>query len=134
MQQKKILNEYDSTKKMLYTLRKLNGLIVENELGAEQPNAQQADANQVEDQQNQDPLGPEDAAATAEQKNDFVVINDVEVKLLSSDSADMQLTDEQKTSISNLGGNTNFLFLKSIFSLNTIDVILSGNFKIFASK
>ena len=46
--QKKLIIGYDETKKMLNTLRKLNGLIVENELGSEQPNAQQADANQVD--------------------------------------------------------------------------------------
>lgn len=95
MQQKKLLNEYDSTKKMLNTLRKLNGLIVENEIGAEQP----------QQQQQQDPLGPEDATATKEQNSDFVVINDVEVKLLSTDSMDLKLTDEQKTAISNLIDN-----------------------------
>ena len=94
MHQKKLLNEYDSTKKMLNTLRKLNGLIVENEMGSEQPQQQQ-----------QDPLGTEDAVSTKEQDSDFVVINNVEVKLLSTDSMDLKLTDEQKTSISNLIDN-----------------------------
>jgi hypothetical protein len=92
MQQKKLLNEYDSTKKMLNTLRKLNGLIVENEIGGEQP-------------QQQDSMGPEEAVATKEQDSDFVVINNVEVKLLSTDKTDLKLTDEQKTSISNLIDN-----------------------------
>jgi hypothetical protein len=92
MQEKKLLNEYDSTKKMLNTLRKINGLITENEIGAEQPQqtGQMATQNDV---------------STKEQESDFVVINDVEVKMLSTDKSDMKLAEDQKTSISNLIDN-----------------------------
>jgi hypothetical protein len=92
MQEKKLLNEYDSTKKMLNTLRKINGLLTENEIGAEQPL-----------QQGQ--MGSQNAVSTKEQQSDFVVINDVEVKILSTDKADMNLDEDQKTSISNLIDN-----------------------------
>ena len=68
MQEKKLLNEYDSTKKMLNTLRKINGLLTENEIGAEQP-------------QQQVQMGLQNAVSTKEQESDFVVINDVEVKI-----------------------------------------------------
>ena len=43
--------------------------------------------------------------ATKEQKNDVIVINNVDVKLLSTDEADMQLNDNQKTTISTLIDN-----------------------------
>ena len=40
--------------------------------------------------------------ADQEQKNDVTVINNVDVKLLSSDQNDLKLTDQQKTAISEL--------------------------------
>jgi hypothetical protein len=40
-----------------------------------------------------------------QQESGFVVINDVEVKMLSSDEADMELSDEQKETISGLIDN-----------------------------
>ena len=43
--------------------------------------------------------------ATKEQKNDVIVINNVDVKLLSTDEADMELNDNQKTTISTLIDN-----------------------------
>lgn len=94
MQQKKLINEYDSTKKMLNVLRNFsNTVITENEIGSDQP------------QQNSETPAQENNVSDQPQKNDFVVINDVEVKLLSSDEADLELSDEQKTSISNLIDN-----------------------------
>ena len=81
---------YDDTKKMLNTLRKLN----ENKT-----------SNSVIKEQEEPTLGPEDAVATKEQKNDFIIINDVEVKLLSTDEMDMELKDDQKETISSLIDN-----------------------------
>ena len=81
------MSGYDDTKKMLNTLRKLNenrtfsNNILREEIETQQP-------------QNQEP-----------QEKDFTVINDVEVKLLSSDPADMNLLDDQKTAISTLIDN-----------------------------
>ena len=43
--------------------------------------------------------------ATKEQKDDIVVINDVDVKLLSTDEADMKIDENQKTAISTLIDN-----------------------------
>jgi hypothetical protein len=40
-----------------------------------------------------------------QQGKDFVVVNDVEVKMLSSDESDLELTDEQKEIISGLIDN-----------------------------
>lgn len=85
--QKKQISGYDDTKKMLNTLRKLNenrtsyGSLIEQS----QPQVPQ---------QSQEP-----------QEKDFTVINDVEVKLLSSDPNDMNLLDDQKTAISTLIDN-----------------------------
>lgn len=70
---------YDETKKMLKTLRQLTesiknkGVLKEQEMNNDAP---------VEDSVDN--------------------INDVDVKLISSDKSDMNLTDEQKTSISGL--------------------------------
>ena len=81
------MSGYDDTKKMLNTLRKLNenrtfsNKILKEEIETQQP-------------QNQEP-----------QEKDFTVINDVEVKLLSGDPADMNLLDDQKTAISTLIDN-----------------------------
>jgi hypothetical protein len=85
--QKKQMSGYDDTKKMLNTLRKLNenrtfsNNILREEIETQQP-------------QNQEP-----------QEKDFTVINDVEVKLISNDPADMNLLDDQKTAISTLIDN-----------------------------
>lgn len=87
---------YDQTKKMLNTLRNLNESKSSNRTLSEQVDPQTA--------QSQDPLGPEDQA-TKEHEKGFIVINDVEVKMLSSDDADLELTDEQKESISGLIDN-----------------------------
>ena len=43
--------------------------------------------------------------ASKEQKNDVTVINNVDVKLLSTDQTDMELNDNQKTTISTLIDN-----------------------------
>ena len=81
------MSGYDDTKKMLNTLRKLNenrafsNNILREEIETQQP-------------QNQEP-----------QEKDFTVINDVEVKLISNDPADMNLLDDQKTAISTLIDN-----------------------------
>lgn len=70
---------YDETKKMLNTLRKL-----------------------TESTRNIKPLTEQSVRDTTDVKDDVDVINDVDIKILSSDNADMKLTDEQKNSISGL--------------------------------
>jgi len=71
---------YDETKKMLNTLRKLNESISASKILREQ----------------------EEPTQSSNLQNDILVINDVEVKLMSSDTVDMKLMDDQKNSISNI--------------------------------
>ncbi len=97
MENKKLLNEYDTTKLMLNKLRKLNeNRLIENDFDFQQTGQ--------EPQQN-DSTGSEDTNATKEQNSDFIVINNVEVKILSTDSNDMEMREEQKVAISNLIDN-----------------------------
>lgn len=70
---------YDETKRMLNVLRNLN----------------------EENLYNTQQTAPE----TKNQLSDVLVINDVEVKLISSDKADMEITEEQKQAISQLIDN-----------------------------
>lgn len=73
-------NEYDQTRSMISTIRKLNESIKNNgKLIREQ-----------EEQQNTD------------LKDDFIIINDVEVKMLSTDEVDLELSNETKEMISNI--------------------------------
>lgn len=81
--------EYDVTKSMLKTIRTLTESKTSNR-----------SINEVEEFDSS--LSDE---ATKEQKNDVIVINDVDVKLLSTDQADMELNDNQKTTISTLIDN-----------------------------
>ena len=73
---------YDQTKKMLNTLRKLN-----------------EDTKSKSIIREQQEMKPE---VTQNIKNDIIVINNVDVKLNSSDNLDLKLTEEQKTAISNI--------------------------------
>jgi hypothetical protein len=91
--QKKQPSMYDQTKKMLNTLRNLN----------ESKFSSRTLSEQVETQ-SQPPMGDEENT-TQQQGKDFVVVNDVEVKMLSSDESDLELTDEQKEIISGLIDN-----------------------------
>lgn len=69
---------YDETKKMLDTLRRL-----------------------TESTKNAKIL-KEDISVNTETKDEIDVINDVDVKILSTDNMDMKLTEEQKNAISGL--------------------------------
>jgi hypothetical protein len=91
--QKKQPSMYDQTKKMLNTLRNLNESKFSSRTLSEQV-----------DTQSQPPMGDEENTPQ-QQGKDFVVVNDVEVKMLSSDEADLELTDEQKEAISGLIDN-----------------------------
>ena len=76
-------DEYDVTKNMLKTIRTLteskvsSNVINENQIGVQTP--------QVNNNTN-----------TENQKNDVDVVNDVDVKLLSSDQNDLKLTDQHE--------------------------------------
>ena len=89
--------EYDVTKNMLKTLRTLteskssNKSII-NEISQEQRNSNDQDI--YKDMGNSE--------SSENMNDDIMVINDVEVKLLSSDEADMSMNDQQKEVISTL--------------------------------
>lgn len=75
---------YDETKKMLNLMRKLN----------ENVSTKKTIREQIEQNAENNP--------NEKQKDDITVINDVDVKILSSDSADMQMSDEHKNAISGI--------------------------------
>ena len=81
------ISGYDDTKRMLNTIRRLN----ENRTSYKTLNEE---------------LEPEQSGIdtqSIEQDNDNVlVVNDTDIKLVSTDNADLELTEEQKTAISTL--------------------------------
>lgn len=85
-------NEYSITKKMLKTIRTLT--------------ESQVTKNVLNEEEGKDIYG-DYSRAKAEQniKDDITVVNDVDVKLLSSDKNDMGLDDKDKETISNLIDN-----------------------------
>jgi len=87
MQNKQTIN-YDQTKKMLNTLRKLN----ENKRTF-------GNILREDDQETQTMGGDTDT------EDDITVINDVDVKIISSDEMDMKMSEEDKNSISGLIDN-----------------------------
>jgi|688.fasta_scaffold255170_2 hypothetical protein len=88
MQKKMKTDEYDVTKNMLKTIRTLTeSKVSSNVINENQTEFQTPQVNTTNDEN---------------QKNDIDVINDVDVKLLSSDQNDLKLTDQQKTAISEL--------------------------------
>ena len=87
--QKKIKNEYDVTRNMLKTIRTLTESKTSNKT-----------INEIADFQS-----PEVDKAEDNLKNDIMVINDVEIKLNSSDDTDLTLQESEKTAISQLIDN-----------------------------
>lgn len=103
--QKKVISSYDDTKKMLNTLRKLNESRSSFKTLREQQEPTQDDVN---------------------------VINDVDVKLVSSDNADLQLADDQKNTISSLVDSfrdqvSQIADLKPGFTFNETQIRLDGS-------
>lgn len=85
---------YDGIKKMLNTMRNLNESVASTKKmisEGEEFAAPGEQDNQPQPEQQQD--------------TDFIVVNDVEVKLHSSDKADLVLSDEEKNAISQLIDN-----------------------------
>jgi hypothetical protein len=85
--EKRQITGYDDTKKMLNTLRKLNESRTSFNTLREQSEPQQSQIN------------PESSQTDGDE---VTVINDVDIKLVSSDSADLKLMEDQKTAISAL--------------------------------
>ena len=96
--QKKTNIGYDETKKMLDTLRKLN------ESRSSFRNLNEASQEQrISNDTPQSRIPNNDVDRDV--KDDFTVINDVEISFISSDNADMSLKDDQKNAISQLIDN-----------------------------
>ena len=103
--QKKIISSYDDTKKMLNTLRKLNETKLSFNTLREQEESTSDDIN---------------------------VINDVDVKLVSSDAVDLELTEDQKNTISELIDSfreqvSQIADLKPGFTFNETQIRLDGS-------
>ena len=86
--QKKTKNEYDVTRNMLKTIRTLTESKSHKNTINEQEQPNVSDANSV--------------GSNEEVKDNVTVINDVDVKILSSDDRDLELKEDQKNSISKL--------------------------------
>lgn len=100
---KKIMT-YDDTKRMLNMLRKLNESKTYNKILKE-------DTTDVQD--------------------DIMVVNNVDVKILSSDEMDLKLSDEEKTSLSGMIDNfksqvSNLVEFEPGFTISTEQVRLDG--------
>lgn len=100
---KMTLNEYDDTKKMLNILRNFKSPSKTNLTERRHDYAEQSSQQFLSNDQS----GSDEEAYDSDQpqendNNDVDVINDVDVKLISSDENDMVLTDEQKTAISGI--------------------------------
>ncbi len=124
-------NDYDFTKVMLKTLRTLN----ESKSGKSTMNEQVGLTGPSQEQRNSDSVPPSsnkpDEDVYDKVNDDITVINDVDVKLLSSDNADMKLTDEQQASISGLIDNfrqqvSQIVDLDPGFTINMDQIRLDG--------
>ena len=105
MNSKKPKNSYDETKKMLNVIRKIQsstkpqyGLLGEQDDLT--PEAKYI--NQSFETPEEQPSAPAPARVPGEEGSDFAVINDVEVVIHSEDPEDLELSDEEKGSISQL--------------------------------
>jgi len=108
MMQKKLVNQYDQDKKLLNKLRQLNESFyakkrsLTEQVGDTGPSQEQRNTNDTSTfVDNSDPSDK----AQEELNNNIMVINDVDVKINSTDKADMKLDDSQKTAISNMIDN-----------------------------
>jgi hypothetical protein len=90
--QKKIKTDYDVTKNMLKTIRTLTESVI---------NKKSLNENE-EPQQNVDFDSPDVDTSNQNVQNNITVINDVDVKMLSTDKRDMELKPEQEEVISKL--------------------------------
>jgi len=125
-------NDYDFTKVMLKTLRSLN----ESKSGKSTMNEQVGLTGPSQEQRNSDNATPQSFNKPEEDvydkvNDDITVINDVDVKLLSSDDSDLKLTDEQEKSISGLIDNfrqqvSQIVDLDPGFTINMDQIRLDG--------
>lgn len=115
--QNRQISGYDDTKKMLNTLRKLNESRMSSNTLREELETQQSSVN------------PE---STQNDGDEIDVINDVDIKMVSTDSADLTLMDDQKTTISGLIDSfrnevSQIADLKPGFTMNENQIRLDGS-------
>lgn len=102
----KKITEYDETKRMLNTLRRLN-----ESVATSHRLLREDDSSDVQD--------------------DLAVINGVDTKILSSDEQDMKFTDEEKTSLSSMIDNfkqqvSNLVDFEPGFTISSDQIRLDG--------
>jgi hypothetical protein len=85
-------NGYDETKKLLNKLRSFNY-------------TNKSTSQNIKEQVQPEVSEPVDTDVTQKQMDDITVINDVEVKILSPDQEDLEVTGEQKEAITQLIDN-----------------------------
>jgi hypothetical protein len=83
--QKKPKNSYDEIKGMLKTIRTIN--------------ESKTSINIIKEEEG------DETTSTNDEKSDVIVVNDVEVNLMSNDQSDMKLDEKQKTGISTMIDN-----------------------------
>ena len=111
--EKRQISGYDDTKRMLNTLRRLNESKMSSNILKEEFQQQQTNPTQTEN-------------------DDVLVINDVDVKLISTDSSDLSLMNDQKTSISSIIDSfrnevSQIADLKPGFTINETQIRLDGS-------
>lgn len=97
-------NEYDDTKDFLNKIRKITKNTAQDiREQLENPNPTLTDKYPSTQSQSQPPTQPtQQLSATSTEKEDFAVINNVEVVINSTDRADLKLEDDEKGKISQL--------------------------------
>jgi hypothetical protein len=118
---------YDETKKMLNKLRQLNEYNRPSKTLREQSEPQDTNGDTLSQK------------STDNVKNDIMVINGVDIKMLSPDQMDLKLTEEQKTSISNLIDSfkqqvTNLVDFKPGITMNQNQIRMDGSITDFDFK
>ena len=108
MMQKKVINQYDQDKKLLNKLRQLNESYyakkrsLTEQVGDTAPSQEQRNTNDTSSFVNNN---QSNGNAELKINDDIMVINDVDVKINSTDEADMKLDDSQKSAISSMIDN-----------------------------
>jgi len=126
----KLLNEYDETKRMLNLIRNIKTTSVSKQLTERRHYYNEEDSQVNTNDKTYDEFENQDTQD--HDQNGVEVINDVDIKLISSDERDMTLTDEQKTMISGLIDTfreqvSQTAILDPGFTFNIDEIRLDGN-------
>jgi len=127
----KLLNEYDEAKRMLNLIRNIKTTSDSKQL-TERRHFYGEQDSQVGMDNNEDPNEFENQDDQENDESGVDVVNDVDIKMISSDERDMTLTDEQKTMISGLIDSfreqvSQTAVLDPGFTLNVDEIRLDGH-------